>query len=354
MSLVQDPGIRADSAKGAAVHAAAMCDAFTKCGVEVMALFSKNNADTLAQLREHQSAGIDFVYERYSLGAYAGSEWAKSQGIPHVLEVNSPLEWEATRWRSGLPESFDGERERRMFMDSHLVSCVSDPVAQYAIERGAQVHATLVLPNGVDTERFQPLPAAARDKAKRDWFPSLESPVVLGFHGRLRPWHNWQRIAQAAGACIERGVNLAVCCVGRGDFQEALAQGVPQDRFHWIDWCSSDELAQHVGCFDLMALGYDASMPYYFSPLKLREAMCAGVVPIVPDIGSLPKEVGHGRCGLIYDPTAAEGLAWSIETLCGSQEIRNVLSREARQLARKCDWKNIAHRVLDGVGAVRP
>jgi len=42
---------------------------------------------------------FDFFYERYSLWSFGAMEYAKSNNIPSVLEVNSPLIEEQTKYR---------------------------------------------------------------------------------------------------------------------------------------------------------------------------------------------------------------------------------------------------------------
>ncbi|MEZ6005524.1 MAG: glycosyltransferase family 4 protein [Planctomycetota bacterium] len=342
--VVQDPGIRPGSQKGAWVHVQELQRALASQGARVRGLYPASESEAQEALAGEEALGADLVYERYSLGSYAASEWAWQRGLPHVLEVNSPLVEEARRYRPEQVWSEDAERNRQLFERARLVLCVSELVADYAMRQGARPAQIWVAPNGVDVDRFRPRPAAGAERPRR--FPNLTDPVVLGFHGRLRPWHGFDRIVSAAAEAIARGSNLALHCVGSGPYRESLENALGGDRWHVTDWCSGEELAEHVAGFDILALGYDPGEACYFSPLKLREGMAAGAVPVVPDLGSLADDVQQGRAGLIYDPADPTALRQAIERLAGDAPLRAKLAAAAREAAHRHSWAAIAREVL--------
>ncbi|MEZ5973832.1 MAG: glycosyltransferase [Planctomycetota bacterium] len=149
-----------------------------------------------------------------------------------------------------------------------------------------------------------------------------------------------------AAEAIARGSNLALHCVGSGPYRESLENALGGDRWHVTDWCSGEELAEHVAGFDILALGYDPGEACYFSPLKLREGMAAGAVPVVPDLGSLADDVQQGRAGLIYDPVDPTALRQAIERLAGDAPLRAKLAAAAREAAHRHSWAAIAREVL--------
>ncbi len=348
LHLVQDKGIRPRSKKGAAVHVAAMCTAFRKLGADVTSVHASNALEARRMMEAVLGeAPIDLIYERYALDALEGSRFAASLRIPHVLEVNAPLEDEAVKWRGANPTSLNRDGESKAFQGASMVLCVSPMVADYAKTRGASPSTILVRPNAVDAELFRPMKESAANRAI--WFPDLDAPFVVGFHGRLRPWHGFHRVVDACSDALRSGTNLAMLCVGEGDYQECLERALPRSRWHHEPWCDQNQLARWVAGFHTIAFGYDRETDCYFSPLKLREAMAAEVVPIVPNQGELPAAVGHGSAGVVYDQSEDDPTALSraIQSLAKNKDRRVSLGKAARAAASRTSWTQIAEEVLD-------
>ncbi len=345
LHLVQDPGIAPDSEKGAAVHVRAMCHAFRALGATVDAVHARDAASARAQLSAAYTAPVDLLYERYGLGAVEGAAFARQHGTLHVLEVNAPLEDEARRWRGLSSSTLHADAERAAFADASLVLCVSDQVADYARRRGAAPDRVLVRANGVDGEVFRR--EARSNTLRREWFPGLDRPFVVGFHGRLRPWHGLERVAGAVACAVERGANLAFCGVGKGEFAAVLAAHLPRERWHVAPWCAHSDLARHVATFDALPLGYSPETDCYFSPLKLREAMAAGVVPIVPDLGELPAAVEHGAAGMIYPAGDTAALSLDLTRLASDPALHATLSSRGCASVAGQTWVSIARSVFE-------
>ncbi len=217
LHVVQDPGIAPGKKKGASVHVEAMRIAFAQLGCEVVALDESDPVLAIARFEElHDQAPFDCIYERYALGRAGLALRAAQLSVPHVYEVNAPLAEEESRYRDGSRSAEEAE-ERRVFAAATAVLCVSSDCARYSIERGANAHAVYVEPNGVDGELFAPMDA--HDPRRRELVPA--GRYAIGFHGRLRPWHNFPVTLRhnslvglprsASRAC--RGWNTRMCRV---------------------------------------------------------------------------------------------------------------------------------------------
>lgn len=342
VSVNQDSGIGPGRAKGAAVHVDAMRSAFQKVGCRCMGLDEPDDDRLLHALRAQLATGaIDVIYERYALGKSAAAKFAAENDIPLVLEVNSPLAGEQRQWRGGSNEAEDARQDAIAMGRACSVLAVSNEVGDYAVARGARESTVEVFPNGIDCSLFNI--AARDDSLRRRLVP--EDRFVIGFHGRLRPWHGFEMLVDIAAGLLERGRDIHLLIVGEGEFSELSR--LPQDRFTRIGWKPYEEIPGYVAACDALPLTYQPDTPCYFSPLKLREAMACGVVPLVPALGDLQLAVEHERTGFVYSAGNEEQLLEQLELLITDPERCREMGHKASLDAAGHSWERIAEFALE-------
>jgi len=339
-SVNQDRGIKPGADKGAAVHQAAMRAALAGCGARVLEVDASDDAAVAAALE--QAEGLNLVYERYALGCGVAGRVAADLGVPHVLEVNAPLLDEAARHRGALADAAARQREQEILRRATILLAVSSEVARWLKQEGVSPERVRVRPNGVDPQRFHP------GLRTRD-----DDTFVLGFHGRLRPWHGFEHLVDVFARLVSRGLPVRLEVVGRGDYAELLAARLPPESWRVTPWVPHAEVGAHVARFDALALTYSPDGPCYFSPLKLLEAMAVGAVPLVPDLGDLPALVRHGRDGVVYLAGDWDGLEQALTGLILRREWRDELGAAAAASARGRTWEALAQEVLELVPARR-
>lgn len=343
VSVNQDSGIDRAKRKGAAIHLAAMRDAFTTLGRQVVALDESDEARLCQALREaHSRTRLELIYERYALGRSLAAEFASTSSVPFTLEVNAPLATESRHWRGVAETEEDRIRDRVTFESASCVIAVSSQVADYAVERGAHAERVHVFANGVSTLAFQPRKAG--DSLRQTVVP--KGRVALGFHGRLRPWHGFERLVAVCRDLIEGGAPIHLVVVGEGDFGRHLNGAIPESRRTLVGWKPNSEVGAYVAAFDVLPLTYDPAEPFYFSPLKLMEAMACAVVPVVPNLGDLGKIVEHEVHGIVYRADDLSELTHAIERLIQNPELLRALGKRAAARASIHSWERIARFVL--------
>jgi len=345
LSVNQDAGIDPGRPKGAAVHLNAMRVAFANWGVECVAVDEADDqrlVDVLDTTRER--LGADLIYERYALGKSAAARYAARHDIPFVLEVNAPLADEQRRWRGGSVNDDDAREDAFAMAQADKIIAVSTDVARYAVARGGDARRIGVFPNGIDTGSFN-LSARAHS-VRGQLFPA--DRFVIGFHGRLRPWHGFGMLVDAVLGLIENGVAVHLLTVGEGDFKDL--ERLPDSCFDRIEWQPHSSIPPYVAACDVLPLTYGAELPCYFSPLKLMEAMACGVVPLVPDLGDLGQVVGHLDTGMVYRAGDRLQLQQYLERLAEDGDLRRALGRRAAREAAGHSWDRIAAEVLSVVG----
>ena len=343
-AINQDRGIDPNRNKGAAVHLVAMRDAFARLDCDVVAYDQPDNAALLSDLAQDASQQrFDLVYERYALGKATGARFAKESGIPLVVEINSPLADEQYLFRGKAETRSERERDSFLFQQADCVVAVSNAVAEYACARGANPDAVMVCPNGVDAQRFNLL--VDDNAVRQEYVP--DGTFVIGFHGRLRKWHAFDQLVLVVSKLLQRNLPVHLLVVGDGDFDE-LAE-LPGKHFTRVDWQPHTRVPEFVAAFDALPLTYQPDAPFYYSPLKLMEAMACGVVPLVPDLGDLPQIVDHRKTGLVYTAGDSKGLEELLAELIADSERRQSIGRNAGEFAAAHSWDRIADNVLQQV-----
>ncbi len=346
LSVNQDAGIGPKRAKGAAVHLNAMREAFTSLGADCRGIDEPDDTRLIEILHAALDQGpVDMIYERYALGKSAAAHFAADYDIPLVLEVNAPLADEQRRWRGGSNEAEDTRHDAFAMGEACKVVAVSSDVARYAMERGAGVEQVEVFPNGIDVHRFN---LSVRNESARDALIPA-GRFVIGFHGRLRPWHGFEMLINVSLELLARGFDIHLLVVGEGDF-DSLGR-LPENRYTRVEWQAHENIPAYVAAFDVLPLTYQADMPCYFSPLKLMEAMACGVVPLVPDLGDLPNAVEHRKTGLVYKAGHDDQLLEQLEFLITDKEKLEYLAHNAALEASQHSWAHIADYALESAAS---
>lgn len=389
--LLPDPGIPVGGTKGASVHVAEVCatmarrditvhlfaqraarpEATGPDGVEVTVLdpgpIPKDGRADLVRM----AAGRDFarrcpplvrqfrpnvIYERLSFMAGGFADLAGELGVPRLVEVNAPVvdEW-ATQRPLHLPET--AQRLQRQALEGAQVAAVSPPLAQWALAGGAA--RAVVVPNGVDLGRFAPAdaPAAAR-RAEL----GLDGADVVGFVGSLKPWHGVDVLLAAVERLVPDHPRLVVLVVGDGPMRAALVdqagRGALAGRVRFVGAVPASDVPSYVHAMDVAVAPYlprvgsgsEAATDFYFSPLKVAEAMAAGravVASKVPTIESM-----LGGTGALVPPGDAGALAAALAGLLGDPVRRTWLGEQARRRAeRELSWDRAVDATLALAGS---
>jgi glycosyltransferase involved in cell wall biosynthesis len=352
--LCADTGIPYGATKGAALHLSALVQAVAEQGTEVLLLVAAaepgatappgvrveilpgpgpeaTTAERLAfdpergrWLRRRLAAfGAQALYERLSLHTAAGAQAAASLGIPHLVEINAPLRWEAATFRRlPFPEAA-ARLERRTLTGAALALPVSRPLAEYARAHGAR--AASVLPNAA-------WPGAPQAPA--------DAPAAAVFAGSLRPWHGTDTIAEAWDLMGEAAPPLTV--IGDGPGRSRLeAAGA-----HVTGQLAPDAARSALACASIGLAPYTADGPAYFSPLKLFDYLAAGLAVVA---GRLPgvADVVDDRSAVLIAPGDAGALARAVTAITADDSRRAALGAAGRaQVLADHTWPLRAEQVL--------
>lgn len=200
---------------------------------------------------------------------------------------------------------------------------------------GQTIHAQLgyhpnewvYLPNGIDTEMFQP-DLSARNRLRKEWNVS-ETEVLIGVVGRIDPQKDHSTFVKAAALASQEHANLRFVCVGSGpaDYQQKMKALTREQNLSNLLWAGPrTDMPAVYNALDILV---SASIGEGF-PNVIAEAMACEKPSVVTTVGDSATLVAEtGICVSTGNP---EALAESLLRMLALPETeRALLGQKARQ-----------------------
>ncbi|MGK2949817.1 MAG: glycosyltransferase family 4 protein [Acidimicrobiales bacterium] len=207
----------------------------------------------------------------------------------------------------------------------------------------------VVIPPGVDTERFTPLDPATRTTTRVRFGLPVEGPVVVSL-SRLVPRKGMDVLIRAAGLLAPSHPDLLVAIGGGGRDQGRLERliestGAPARLLGRID---HDDLPLLYGCADVYAMlcrNRWAGLEQEGFGIVFLEAAAAGIPQVAGASGGAAEAVVDGETGYVVDPPDdVDAVAAALARLLDDPERRAEMGAAGRQRA-------IDHFEYDGLAA---
>lgn len=205
---------------------------------------------------------------------------------------------------------------------------VCDALAEVLRGWGLPPERVHVVRNGVDLQRFRPLPRLdARQRLGLDG-----APLVLSV-GNLLPVKGHELTIDAVAALAPRLPGLRLMVVGRGPLLGSLqaharARGVA-DRIRFVGAVPNEELLHWYSAADLSVL---ASRSEGWANVLL-ESMACGTPVAATDVGGSAEVIGTGGAGVLLPTRDAAALAAAIEGLAENPADRTAVRRYAEHFS---------------------
>lgn len=190
-----------------------------------------------------------------------------------------------------------------------------------------------MIPNGVDTARFQP------NSQMRDWLrDQLEVPSntnLVGIVAALREEKNHQQLIRAAGDLSRHYPDTHFVIVGEGPCRPAIEAAISErglvGRFHLLGNRSDTE--RILAGLDVFTL----TSKNEANPVSILEALACGVPVVAPNVGSISETVIHEKTGLLTDILSFESTSDAITRLLGNPALARELGAQGRELVQN-NW----------------
>jgi glycosyltransferase involved in cell wall biosynthesis len=212
--------------------------------------------------------------------------------------------------------------ERSLSRLADLIIVNSRAGYNYASAQGFPRDRMVIIPNGIDTERFRPDRAAAK-RVRAEW-DVHESDLLVGSVGRLDPMKDHSTFLRAAAQLAKERHDLRFVCVGDGPDryrQELQMLGEQLGLAERLVWsCGRDDMPAVYNALDILVSS--SSFGEGFSNV-VGEAMACCVPCVVTDVGDSALIVGDN--GEVVPPA-------------DDQAMRDAISRVADRV-RAADYR---------------
>jgi glycosyltransferase involved in cell wall biosynthesis len=226
---------------------------------------------------------------------------ARRVGVPVIVSA-----LHSTGWPDGV-----GHLNRLLTPITDTYVAVADAHGAYLVTaEGFPAHKVVVIPNGVDTNRFAPVPDTAA--IRRDLGIGPTDPVVT-LVAALRPEKNHELFLDVASRITKEFSNARFLVIGDGPRRallEHLARELGIER-NVLFLGSRADVPQLLSATDVFALTSHNEA----NPVSILEAMSVGRPVVAVNVGSIREVIADGRNGYLVPPGDADELTQRITHL---------------------------------------
>ncbi|NOY72252.1 MAG: glycosyltransferase [Gammaproteobacteria bacterium] len=178
----------------------------------------------------------------------------------------------------------------------------------YAVAHGFSKKNMVVIPNGIDTERFQP-DEKAGSRVRQEW-DVAEDATLIGVVGRIDPMKGYVTFLEAVARITVDHPQMRFVCVGNGEamYEKSIHNLATElcldDVLVWAGQHS--DMTAVYNAFDIVV---SSSYGEGFSNV-IGEAMSCGVPCVVTDVGD--SRLIAGDVGQVVPPNDSKSLADAI------------------------------------------
>jgi glycosyltransferase involved in cell wall biosynthesis len=238
--------------------------------------------------------------------------------------------------------------EQSALEQATLIVTISSALRDDLIKRGIEENKIFEVPNGVDTDYFQPSEPDAELTATNN----LGGKTVIGFIGSFYFYEGLEHLIDAMLLLLEERQDVTMLLVGEGEAEETLRERIPvnlRNYFIFAGKVPHYEVRRYYSVMDILVYPRVKSrLTELTTPLKPLEAMAMERVVVGSDVGGIRELVKHGRTGFLVEPENPRELAACLVKLAGDAALRYTVGEEARRaVAHERQWKRIVERYFE-------
>ena len=301
----------------------------------------------------------DLIHAHYWMSGIAAMELKSRWGIPAIQMFHTLGRMKQRIARA--PHEAEGDYRIRgeqqvLEVADQIVAATPAEMAQLQWLYAADTSKITVIPPGVDTCHFYPIPA---DEAK-EYLDFPQDARILLFVGRIEPLKGIDTFIRAIGIMQRQGVFDRHCCIRVpiiGGDPDAAPEKMNAEMHRLQQLCEQEELGDLV--FFLGQRGQDV-LPYYYAAADVvvmpshyesfgmvaLEAMACGTPVIATQVGGLAFLVQDGVTGFHIPVDDAQALSNRLTSLLDNHSLLRRMSFQAAEIAQNYAWDKITQQVI--------
>lgn len=304
----------------------------------------------------------DIVYSHYWDAGWAGQKIAEELSIPHVHTPHSLGWWKQHSMGADMKEEemekkyrFHERIRKEYFvyqMCSRVIATTIPQVELLTQHYDVLERNCVMVPPGIDENRFFPLPSAEVDRL-RDKYDLQPSDVLT--LGRMAHNKGYDLLINALPTLVELVPEARLVAAVGGSSSKQDQEGVAAlkkqakelgvaDKIKWLDYVPDEDLSNIYRTAQVFA------MPSRYEPFGMVaiEAMACGTPAVVTVHGGLYELLKFGHHGLYADPFRPIEFGTQLAMPLLYPKLRTELSVEGARFARRnFGWTGIAKRILE-------
>lgn len=244
-----------------------------------------------------------------------------------------PLGWLGRRFRAAALRGVYGYASRN-------IAVSAEGRRLLAARAGLDPRRTVQIGNGVDVERFAPLPCEARRELRRRLLGDGDGRPVCCTVARLSAQKGLDVLIEAAAILRRRHGRppARFVVVGDGELREPLERRIRElgveDTVELLGGRPPDEVPGWLAAADVFVL----PSRYEGLSLAVMEAMASGLPVVVSDVSGSAELVPTAEDGRVVPPDEPAALAGAVAELLADAGLRRRLGERARARAERCSW----------------
>ncbi len=222
---------------------------------------------------------------------------------------------------------------------SHII-CVSEMLKDTALGVRGRINDRIsVIPNGVNTTLFRPLPLK---KIRRKLGLPLDKKIILSV-GNLSPLKGHKYLIEATRLVLKKRQDITIVIVGSGVKEGKLKQLAVRlglaETIIFVGQKKHEEVPAWMNTCNLFVL---PSIKESFG-VVIIEAMACGKPVVASRVGGVPEIISRDDLGILVEPANPESLSKAIL----SALERKWLAELIRDYSRQYSWINISKRIQE-------
>lgn len=311
----------------------------------------------IKRFAEEKGIHYDLIHSHYWMSGIAAEMLKEEWDVPilQMFHTLGLMKNQIAQSPSEIEGDYRIDGERRVMQAADRIVAAT-PAEQSQLQRLYSVPAEkiTIIPPGVDTARFYPIPA---DEAKEAIDVPCKNKLLL-FVGRIEPLKGLPVLIHALDLIRKKGEPCVGCyCLmvigGEPDAsEECMTEEMVKVKALCKELCVED-LVVFLGKKSQETLPYYYSsadvliMPSYYESFGMvaLEAMACGTPVIASQVGGLPFLVKNGKTGFVIHEKDPEALADALLRIMTDADLKNQLGSNAAEYALDYSWSLIAQRI---------